>query len=121
MAKPSRETLSYFPFLMNKTWPPPQFMRLGLELNQHGHAALQVQASSRSPLILHLAPCSVGSAAETVARMNKLEANAVQNVQKRRCVRIRFLKFVFVAVCETVTSAGGISKRDDELPASAIR
>src|SRR5436190_14876400 len=50
-ARPSSETLSYLPFLMNNTWPPPQFIRLGLELNQHGQAALQVQASSRSPLI----------------------------------------------------------------------
>src|SRR6266567_115321 len=50
-ARPSRDIFSYLPFEMNKTWPPPQFMRVGFELNQHGQAAAQVQASSSSPLI----------------------------------------------------------------------
>ena len=37
----------------NSTWPPPQVMRVGLELNQHGQAALQEQASSSWPVIFH--------------------------------------------------------------------
>src|SRR5882724_8062942 len=36
---------------MNNTCAPPQFIRLGNELNQHGQAALQLHASSSCPLI----------------------------------------------------------------------
>src|SRR6266436_4446038 len=36
---------------MNNTCMPPQFIRLGSELNQHGQAALQLHASSSCPLI----------------------------------------------------------------------
>src|SRR5882724_4879596 len=36
---------------MNNTCAPPQFIRLGSELNQHGQAALQLHASSSCPLI----------------------------------------------------------------------
>src|SRR6266850_1138996 len=38
---------------MNNTCMPPQFIRLGNELNQHGHAALQLHASSSCPVIFH--------------------------------------------------------------------
>src|ERR1019366_7804516 len=36
---------------MNNTCMPPQFIRLGSELNQHGQAALQLHASSSCPVI----------------------------------------------------------------------
>jgi hypothetical protein len=38
---------------MKITWPPPQVIFVGLESNQHGHAASQEHASSRSPLTFH--------------------------------------------------------------------
>src|SRR5258705_6603808 len=38
---------------MNKPCPPPLFILDGSELNQHGQAALQVQASSSWPVIFH--------------------------------------------------------------------
>src|SRR5260370_16129986 len=36
---------------MKRTWPPPQVIFVGLELNQHGQAASQEQASSSCPVI----------------------------------------------------------------------
>src|SRR5262245_53962482 len=36
---------------MNSAWPPPHFIRVGLDPNQHGQAAAQLQASSNSPAI----------------------------------------------------------------------
>src|SRR6516225_8239924 len=38
---------------MKRTWPPPQVILVGLELNQHGHAASHEQASSSWPVIFH--------------------------------------------------------------------
>src|SRR5437867_915992 len=38
---------------MNSTWPPPQVILVGLELNQHGHAASHEHASSSWPVIFH--------------------------------------------------------------------
>src|SRR6266404_6781844 len=38
---------------MKSTWPPPQVIFVGLELNQHGQAASQEQASSSWPVIFH--------------------------------------------------------------------
>src|SRR5205814_9263303 len=38
---------------MKSTWPPPQVILVGLEPNQHGHAASHEQASSSWPVILH--------------------------------------------------------------------
>src|SRR6266511_1517297 len=38
---------------MKSTWPPPQVILVGLELNQHGHAASHEQASSSWPVIFH--------------------------------------------------------------------
>src|SRR5437879_4742541 len=38
---------------MNSTWPPPQVIFVGLELNQHGHAASHEHASSSWPVIFH--------------------------------------------------------------------
>src|SRR6266487_462626 len=38
---------------MKSTWPPPHVIFVGLELNQHGQAASQEQASSSCPVIFH--------------------------------------------------------------------
>src|SRR5437762_7686292 len=38
---------------MKSTWPPPQVIFVGLELNQHGHAASHEHASSSWPVIFH--------------------------------------------------------------------
>jgi hypothetical protein len=38
---------------MKSTWPPPQVIFVGLELNQHGQAASQEHASSSWPVIFH--------------------------------------------------------------------
>src|SRR5438034_3336535 len=38
---------------MKSTWPPPQVILVGLEPNQHGHAASHEHASSSWPVIFH--------------------------------------------------------------------
>jgi hypothetical protein len=38
---------------MKSTWFPPHVIRVGLESNQHGQAALQEHASSSWPVIFH--------------------------------------------------------------------
>src|ERR1039457_2801263 len=56
---------------MNNTCAPPQFIRLGNELNQQGQAALQLHASSSCPVIFQgtffapaaSSPCTQGTSA----------------------------------------------------------
>src|SRR5262245_41580501 len=71
---------------MNRTWPPPQFICVGLEPNQQGQAALQRQASSSCPTIFHgvlsaagFCATATGEAARTIriaadASMTRLRA-----------------------------------------------
>src|ERR1035438_2823608 len=52
-ASPSSETLPYWPLVMKTICTPSQVMREGRDLNQHGQAGRQEQASSSSPLTFH--------------------------------------------------------------------
>src|SRR5262245_6086842 len=52
-ASPSSGTLPYRPLVITMICAPSQVMRDGRDLNQHGQAGRQEQASSSSPLIFH--------------------------------------------------------------------
>src|SRR5439155_25441470 len=88
---------------MKSTWPPPQVILVGLEPNQHGHAASQEQAASSCPVIFH-GVLSLGSFAALVVEAKQENAAAsmpnnerksgvvfmVQNLQLRALRAIRF-------------------------------
>src|SRR5439155_8108685 len=82
-ARPSSLTLPYLPFSMNKTWPPPQFICEGSELNQHGQAALQVQASSSWPVIFH-GVFLVSAAVPAVTDASAMAQNAATTTRRWR-------------------------------------
>src|SRR6266540_1368465 len=52
-ASPSSGILPYRPLVMKMICAPSQVMREGRDLNQHGQAGRQEQASSSSPVIFH--------------------------------------------------------------------
>jgi hypothetical protein len=68
---------------MKSTWPPPQVIFVGLELNQHGQAASQEQASSSWPVIFH-GVLSFGSFA--APRGDPMKMSPVTNAQGKRDV-----------------------------------
>src|SRR6266571_3471688 len=71
---------------MKSTWPPPQVIFVGLELNQHGHAASHEHASSSWPVIFQ-GVLSFGSfAARAGALRTSRQAASVQS--KRNLVFI---------------------------------
>ena len=68
---------------MKRTWPPPQVIFVGLELNQHGQAASQEQASSSCPVIFHGVLSFGSSVALTVeAEYNSAAASAPNGERK---------------------------------------
>src|SRR5439155_23946714 len=74
---------------MKSTCPPLQVIFVGLESNQHGHAASHEQASSSCPVIFHGVLASVFSDArpmETVKK--KLAASIGTSVMNDRIVLI---------------------------------
>src|SRR6266436_381157 len=74
---------------MKSTWPPPQVIFVGLELNQHGQAASQEHASSSCPVIFH-GVLSFGSSAPlpSEARQNSAVASAPNDKRKSGVVFI---------------------------------
>src|SRR5437867_8218043 len=82
MARPSRGTSPYFPLSMKTTCPPLQFIFVGFESNQQGHAASQEQASSRSPETFHGVFFSSADAAATAPAKTSIR-------MRNRFVRIR--------------------------------
>src|SRR5713226_8719086 len=60
---------------MKSTWPPPQVIFVGLELNQHGQAASHEQASSSWPVIFH-GVLSFGSSAALAVEVKQQNAVA---------------------------------------------
>src|SRR6266480_55361 len=60
---------------MKSTCPPPQVILVGLESNQHGHAASHEQASSSWPVIFH-GVLSFGSSAALVIEAKQKNATA---------------------------------------------
>src|SRR5947208_12231314 len=52
-ARPSSGTFPYWPLVMKTICAPSQVMREGRDLNQHGQAGRQEQASSSSPFTFH--------------------------------------------------------------------
>src|SRR4029450_9076785 len=60
---------------MKSTWPPPQVILVGLESNQHGHAASHEQASSSWPVIFH-GVLSFGSSAALAIEAKQKNATA---------------------------------------------
>src|SRR5437763_7667663 len=60
---------------MKSTWPPPQVIFVGLELNQHGQAASHEQASSSWPVIFH-GVLSFGSSAALAAKAKQKNVTA---------------------------------------------
>src|SRR5213592_4544480 len=52
-ASPSSGILPWRPLVISTICAPSQVMREGRDLNQHGQAGRQEQASSSSPLIFH--------------------------------------------------------------------
>src|SRR5438552_15949426 len=52
-ASPSSGILPWWPLRMNMICAPSQVMREGRDLNQHGQAGRQEQASSSSPATFH--------------------------------------------------------------------
>ena len=75
-ARPSSGTSPYFPLSMKSAKPPLQFIFVGFESNQHGHAASQEQASSSWPEIFQGGAGGFASA-----------ANAAEAVSTRRTTR----------------------------------
>src|SRR5439155_13125682 len=74
---------------MKSTCPPPQVIFVGLESNQHGHAASHEQASSSCPVIFHGVLSFVFSDArpiETVKR--RLAASIGTSAMNNRVVLI---------------------------------
>src|SRR5882672_6241846 len=75
---------------MNNTCTPPQFIRLGNELNQHGQAALQLHASSSCPLIfqeIFFAAASAPSTRVPVPIDNRIMGRTTETMETM-CLRI---------------------------------
>src|SRR5438093_12147593 len=68
---------------MKSTWPPPQVILVGLELNQQGQAASHEQASSSWPVIFHGVLSFGSSAAPAVeGKQKNVTASAPSNEGK---------------------------------------
>src|SRR6266700_6730560 len=74
---------------MKSTWPPPQVILVGLESNQHGHAASHEQASSSWPVIFHGVLSFGSSVAPAVeAKQKNVTASAPNGERKSDVVFI---------------------------------
>src|SRR5260370_3488252 len=71
---------------MKRTWPPPQVIFVGLELNQHGQAASQEQASSSCPVIFQGVLSFGSSVALAVESQQNSAAASAPNDDKKNDV-----------------------------------
>src|SRR5437899_12030993 len=77
---------------MNTICAPSQVMRDGRDLNQHGQAGRQEQASSSSPVIFH--GVLSAAAAALAAKFNALRTPTIATVTRVFLEMLVFIKFV---------------------------
>src|SRR5215468_2413954 len=68
---------------MKRTNPPLQFIFVGFESNQQGHAASQEQASSRSPEIFHGVDLAAGLSSARAGPTANRTARTARRTRKR--------------------------------------
>src|SRR5437763_5734382 len=83
---------------MKSTCPPPQVILVGLESNQHGHAASHEQASSSWPVIFHGVLSFGSSTAPAVEAKQKNATTSAPNGERKS-------DLVFIAQNSTTTRA----------------
>jgi hypothetical protein len=71
---------------MKSTCPPPQVIFVGLESNQHGHAASHEQASSSCPVIFHGVLSCVLSDARPMETVERKLAASIGTIAINRAV-----------------------------------
>src|SRR5437870_8095286 len=96
---------------MKRTWPPPQVILVGLELNQHGHAASHEHASSSWPVIFHGVFSFDSLAARTGAAGMRSDATSAHGSTNG----------VFIALNATMTRGWWATSFQAGLPAVAWR